>query len=410
MRIGMFFLSNVDAGGNFQQALSIITAAERSGLSRYEILVVTFSKAACERACRAGLNAIWFNYSKFSRWTDALAASEIGHVVFGALRKLGLRNIGRRLDRLLDSHAIDLAVFNEHTSLPIGIAEHHYIATVMDLCHRKWSEFPEVYRQRDFERRERMFKAVLPRALAVIVNSTTDAEMVSRFYGVSRDRIVEMPFLPSLAVRKYIAGESHVTPETVRLKYKLPDRYIFYPAQFWAHKNHVYILEAMAELLSRGIVLDAVFCGSDKGNMDIVHAYARKLGVAKYLHFLGFVQDEDIPPLYAGALALVMPTYFGPTNLPPLEAAAVGCPIIYSDFPEFRDQLKGAALYCDLSNPSSLAEHLMTLLASPDAGAGLRQEGRALVAALDFVDYGRKLAGIWDRFAYVRRRWSVPAD
>ena len=44
------------------------------------------------------------------------------------------------------------------------------------------------------------------------------------------------------------------------------------------------------------------------------------------MHLLGELPGEDVAPLYAGAVALVMPTFFGPTNIPVLEAWAVGCP------------------------------------------------------------------------------------
>ena len=48
--------------------------------------------------------------------------------------------------------------------------------------------------------------------------------------------------------------------------------------------------------------------------------------------------------LYTEALALVMPTYFGPTNLPPLEAFQTGTPVLYSDLPGMREQVGDAAI------------------------------------------------------------------
>jgi glycosyltransferase involved in cell wall biosynthesis len=65
---------------------------------------------------------------------------------------------------------------------------------------------------------------------------------------------------------------------------------------------------------------------------------------------------------YKNALALVMPTYFGPTNIPPLEAFHWGCPVCYSDLPGLREQVGDAAFLMDLEDPGSLAGIIGTIL------------------------------------------------
>jgi glycosyltransferase involved in cell wall biosynthesis len=103
-----------------------------------------------------------------------------------------------------------------------------------------------------------------------------------------------------------------------------------------------------------------------------------------------------------------MPTYSGPTNLPPLEAVTLGCPVIYSDLPEFREQMGEAALYCDLTDVSSLANHLATLIQDSSVLKELKIKGRKLAAHIAKIDYGERLAPIFDEYAYARRRWTWP--
>jgi len=407
MRIGIFLLSPVEIGGGFQQALSTITAA--SGETRHEILALTFSREIFDRAGKAGLHAALLHYSAVSRWVDTVSATRAGGLLIRLIRRLGLSTIGRRLDALLAHHGIDLVVFNEANGLAGCLSEHAYITTVLDLCHRDWPEFPEVSANHEFMRRERLYKDILPRAVAVIANSVSGGRRVADLYGVLPERIIVLPFLPSLSVRRYAAGEQDVTPDQVRRKYKLPQQYIFYPAQLWAHKNHVYILEGLAKFRQMtGVALHAAFAGSDKGNRRAIEARAAVLDLTSSISFLGFVPDEDIPPLYSGAMALVMPTYFGPTNLPPLEAAALGCPVVYSDFPEFREQIGGAALYCDLKDPSTLAEKLISIRNDQALCRNLREEGRKLVEGLSAANYAEKLGAVWSDYAYLKRRWQEP--
>ena len=61
------------------------------------------------------------------------------------------------------------------------------------------------------------------------------------------------------------------------------------------------------------------------------------------------------------SLALVMPTYLGPTNIPPLEAFVYDTPVCYSDTPFFREQLDDAVFFMDLNDPHSLIKNLLTI-------------------------------------------------
>lgn len=153
--------------------------------------------------------------------------------------------------------------------------------------------------------------------------------------------------------------------------------YVFYPAQFWAHKNHIYLLHGLADLRSRyGKNVGAIFVGSDKGNLEYIKKSTVSLGLVDVVRFGGFVPNEEIPDLYKQSLALVMPTYFGPTNLPPLEAFELGVPVIYPDKLGLRDQVGDAALLMDLKNPTSLADHLYSLLNNDILRSQLIAKGR----------------------------------
>jgi glycosyltransferase involved in cell wall biosynthesis len=134
------------------------------------------------------------------------------------------------------------------------------------------------------------------------------------------------------------------------------------------------------------------------------------LGLTRRIRFLGTVLDADVPALYEGALALVMPAYSGPTNLPPLEAVTLGCPVIYSDRPEFREQMRDAALYCDLADVSSLADHLAALIRDSKLVDQLQTAARQLSAEIAAIDYGRRLKPVLDDYAYLHRRWAWPEN
>ena len=183
---------------------------------------------------------------------------------------------------------------------------------------------------------------------------------------------------PSIDSKKIqINNESISQNIDIKKKYNLKFDYIFYPAQFWAHKNHIYILKGLNILKKdSSIKLGVIFSGSDQGNLSYIKDMTKKFNLDDQVRFTGFVPSEEINMLYSQSLALVMPTYFGPTNMPPLEAFKLNIPVIYSDLPGSRDQVKDAALLLDLSDPNSLVLNLKKLLSSNELCNTLVAKGK----------------------------------
>ena len=88
----------------------------------------------------------------------------------------------------------------------------------------------------------------------------------------------------------------------------------------------------------------------------------RRMCIHHRLIFTGFVPNKELIALYKNSLALVMPTFFGPTNLPPLEAFNLGVPLIYSDLDGLKDQVGDAALLMNLNDPNTLSNCILKLL------------------------------------------------
>jgi glycosyltransferase involved in cell wall biosynthesis len=409
MRIAIFLESLHDTGGGFQQALSTVEALTRKNATKHDFVVFTPFEQTKQLLLKEGIEAIWLEGRGF-RLIDRWSATWMGRAVLRRLQRLGFRRLGRYLDAVLDDYGIDLVVFNECTEFAWRIGDHPFIVTVWDLDHRRFPEFPESYADRLFERREKPLGITLTRALAVIANSPWLASCIHSLYQVDLSRIIELPFVPSLAVRRHAAGSGLTTAEGVRCKYDLPPRYVFYPAFFFPLKNHLYLLEGLLALERQyGIILHAVFCGGGSPlHSAMVKRQVHALGMTERVHFLGLVPDEDVPALYEGALALVMPAYSGPSNLPPLEAVTVGCPVIYSDLPGCRELMGNAALYCDLADVSSLANHLAALIQDSALLDDLKRTGRRLAAEIAKIDYGERLSPVLEHYDYVRRRWAWP--
>ncbi len=362
MKIAVYFESDKQAGGGFQQSVNAVKQLMISAQGIASVQVYTSSQSVANDLLYYGISATLFKFSRLKQVLSHLFSLD-GFLFFGGRRY-------RFFDRYFIKEGADLLYF-PNPCLHALITDINYFVTVWDLCHRDQLEFPEVRALGQFERREYIFKRSLPKAAMVIAESVTGKKNISHRYLVDEHRIA----VCALQTGVSLTTSSHTAiprPDNLALAVRGDSEpYIFYPAQFWAHKNHSYILDALKILKDEhSVSLQLICCGGDKGNAKYVCDYAKSLGLENQFVNLGFVEDCSLQELYQGATALVMTSYFGPTNIPPIEAMVLGVPVVYGDIEGAREQLSDSALFVDLDNPMSLAEKLLALLYEP----GLRDE------------------------------------
>jgi glycosyltransferase involved in cell wall biosynthesis len=405
--LGIFVDQRLEAGGGYQQSLTAALLASK--LSPQLCRCVGFSphQQTVDVLTGIGLPAFRIKLGPLRRAGLALRS----RVMYPSAVRLMRRLIGANsLERTLEAHKIDLVYFTSPTPHAQHLERLNYVYTIWDLCHRDEPEFPEVRYDREFERRDRLYHAVLPKAAAVLVDSEEGAGKVARRYAVDIERIHVMRFSPAMGSRTTEQAYNDQFVD-IKLRFGLEHDYIFYPAQFWAHKNHAFILEALHALeVQHSVRLAAVFAGGDiGGNQAHVSERAKSLGLDGRVKFAGFVPSQMLPYLYKQSLALVMPTYFGPTNIPPLEALMFDTPVVYPQALAQSSGLQATVLTMDVDDTQSLVDRLLSLVRSPGAAqATERQERvRATLTALD-DDSVRlaNLSSVVSRFKRKRRCWA----
>lgn len=297
------------------------------------------------------------------------------------------------IDRAMKASGADLLWFVAQPAGPQW-TDYPYITTIWDVQHRVTPWFRELAANGTWEKREWVNIPILQRAAAVITGTHAGQAEIERYYLVSPERIV---LLPHPTPRFALDGAAM---PVVSLPLALPpgESYLFYPAQFWSHKNHANLLLGLAHLRdTRGRTPHLVLVGSDKGNKAHVVKMASALGLTDYIHFLGFVSREELVALYRHALMLVYPSWFGPENLPPLEAFALGCPVVASRVPGADEQLGEAALLFDPADPADIAEKIFLLQSDPTLKARLVEAGHARARAWTADDYVSGVIGIVNR-------------
>lgn len=306
----------------------------------------------------------------------------------------------RHINRLLRAHKIDIVL--SLTPISFSEVDFPYITLIWDLAHRIHPYFPEVSSNGQWEERENYYAKLIRRAAFIVTGTELGKAEIEKFYQIPSERIKVIPFFTPK-----IQSKSSLTEQDITQKYNIPKQYLFYPAQFWAHKNHVSILFAMQILKNHyGLNLALVFVGSDKGNAAYIKSMTQKLDLSDCIHFLGFVPPEDMRPLYLQAFALIYMTFFGPDNLPPLEAMSVGCPVIASDVSGASEQLGDAALIVDHRNPQAIASAIKLLFDDSVLRHSLIERGLIRANKWNVEDYVKEIFTLVDDFKSIRYCWD----
>jgi glycosyltransferase involved in cell wall biosynthesis len=304
----------------------------------------------------------------------------------------------KAIDKLLADHGIDLVWYpSVWDCLTLDVP---YLTTVWDLQHRLQPFFPEVSKGREWDNRERMLAAVLRRASLVVTGTNAGRDEIEKFYGVPRERIILLPH----PTPQFVTSGENAAPGLTGIK----GEFLLYPAQFWPHKNHYALIEAMRLLRRRdGLDLSLILTGSDKGNLAYVRDLIIRADVSDAVHILGFVPEEQLAWLYRHALALTYVTYFGPENLPPLEAFAAGCPVIASDVSGAREQLGDAALLVDPRRPEQIADAVKSVRSDPELRRGLIERGASRAKRFSPDDFVSGIMNAFDEFEPLRKCWQI---
>lgn len=244
------------------------------------------------------------------------------------------------------------------------------IAPIHDIMHRYESRFPEVGAVQEYVDREFVARHLVAEA-SVLVDSNIGKMQLIECYNSTPERIHVLPFIASV----FLAGDA-TRPSGLNMGADVP--FIFYPAQFWPHKNHIALLQALT-LLHKELNVHAVFVGAvDKEGFRAIDDYIALHALKDRVHVLGYVSDAEVQWLYQHAACLVMPSFFGPTNIPPLEAIQCGCPVATSKIYGNIEQLGDAALFFDPHNPEELAHCITLIMTDKKVRAALIEAGYTL--------------------------------
>ena len=199
----------------------------------------------------------------------------------------------------------------------------------------------------------------------IAISEATRRDLLAH-YPVPSERVTTV----SLAADPHFQLQSAVEMARVRQKYDLPTRYVLYLGSNKPHKNLLNLIKGWA-LLDTDVTL--VIAGS--WNNQYPQAKEAAAAVNKRIIFLGTVDENDLPSLYARATVFVFASLYEGFGLPVIEAMACGTAVACSNTFSLPEVGGDAVAYFDPAKPQEIATILQHLLQDDSYRDGLREKG-----------------------------------
>ena len=396
MKVGVLFTAYKSQGGVYQYYVEILHALSKIKSHDFVIFSVSkdfplefkrvknfkvinlYSRSANFVVMVRGVISYFLYYSRINVMRFFYELHLFGLVAL--LYKFTQKNLIRRLK----NENLDIMIYPTPVYLSF-LAKIPFMVTVHDLEHRNRRKFKEASGGGRWEYREYCLHNVSKKAFRIFVDSNINRKIMINYYHASANRVTPLPYIPpsSLAMKLSKAGAGRISK-----KLKLFDKYIFYPAKFWPHKNHLNLIKALILLKKKGIKVNLILTGSptaDFSTLPQILNLIKQNKMQEQVRYLGYINDEELSLIYKGASAMVMPTYFGPTNIPVYEAWKMGTPVLYSDIRGCREFLGEAGLLVNPDKPGDIADKISKIYTNATlrrklAGKGkkkLREWGRS---------------------------------
>ncbi|MSU54999.1 MAG: glycosyltransferase family 1 protein [Candidatus Taylorbacteria bacterium] len=415
MKIGFYFECNMKSGGVYQYAVNMLAAFKEN--KKHDYIIFTLSPDfPFEDFKDSNWKIVPIGFKRIKNSEEGKSVNEeksvaptfrrkINLLIINLLRALRLYRVEIFLARLnskkralnFEGHGIDLMVYHGPSEMSY-LSNIPSLVVVHELQHRFNRQFPEVWSLGQWEKREYLYKNVAKKATIVIVEIDQNKREFCEIYGRDENTVEVIRCAPPIYLTKNVSEEKK---KEVALKHSLPPGFLFYPAQFWPHKNHRNLIEAVKILRDKGEIFHLVLPGSKQelwGEYEKVLQKIKDLKIENQIHLIGYADNDEMSALFALCSAMIIPSFMGRIQTPTIEAWFMDKPVLQSNVPGILDEVFDAALLFDPSNPEDIAEKIHSFSKDENLQKQLVLNGKKVLERWSFSNLSNKLNACIDRF------------
>jgi len=217
---------------------------------------------------------------------------------------------------------------------------------------------PQLFSPWNLRRKSLGLRLQLATRRTVLLSSEDARADCEHFYPQAKGRTAVARFAVHPALHP---GEND--PQ-VGASHRLPARYFYLPNQYWAHKNHSRVVDALGLLRDQGNHIVVASSGNPRDPRHTRHYAELRAKVAaqsleKHFLFLGNIPSREVAILMRSSVALLNPSLFEGWSTTVEEGKSLGVRMVLSDLAVHREQVGAAAEYFDRNDASAIAASLL---------------------------------------------------
>ena len=256
--------------------------------------------------------------------------------------------------------------------LPLAVPFVPTVVTVPDLTEFKVDKYGTF---RQFYRKFLPHLIVRTSSRIITISENSKRELVEET-GVFPDK-VDVTYLAPGVVHSGSVDHKDNGRVLLRERFGIEDDYILYVGSWLPHKNIPRLLSAFAKLKKgAGIRQSLVLVGKADSTLRSLLEKAHELSIEDHVIVTGYVPDDELPILYAGADLFVFPSISEGFGMPILEAMTYETPVITSNVSSLSEIAKDAAVTIDPFSVHELADAMLTVLNNDDLRNSLIARGK----------------------------------
>ena len=347
-----FFVSLKETGGALNQTKGFISKINKIKFkSKDKLYIISDNKIGIDQLKFNNIEILYFKKNFINKIYFFLIGFLTNNEFF-------LFKFLNSFEIFLKKNKIDLLIFSNPSYYSNYCKNINYVINIWNTEIGNFKSFIE-FKNSGYQYQKKIIQTSVENAFKLVVfTKQNQIDLINQFNCNPKNISIQnlSPFLPE-KIKEFKNIDFYEIFS--KFNFEKNKKWFFYPAQFWSHKNHVYLLNVMKILINhKNENIGFIFCGGDKGNSSYIKNRIIDLKLENNIQVLGHVSDEELISLYKHSEGLVNPTYLGRSSLPLLEAIYFNKKIFYSKN-ILDESLKPYVVEFDLTNPNDLVKKII---------------------------------------------------
>ena len=321
-----FFIDGPSVGGGFYHMKNFIELVKQISSDKHSIVFIAKNKMIYNLLRKEGTESYFFKLGILNRTIFKLIQISFFKNI------LELISFYNPFHKFIKKNKIDYIIFNEPSIFILYCKHLNFVSYIFNTEIDEVSHFKE-FRDGNYDKQKKIILFSIKYAKKIFVFTQTNKRDLILKYNCDNKKILIqnlIPYLPKIYEDNISIDFKKIFKKKILLDKN--KKLLFYPAQFWEHKNHAVLIKAVNYLKqNKEDKIVIAFSGDDKGNLSNIKASVEKLKLNNFFLFLGKISELELIAIYKYCDYIIMPTLIGRCSLPLLESLYFEKTIFYND-------------------------------------------------------------------------------